>query len=426
MSKKDVDARKALEILHDASLDLRAVAERLGVSAAAADEARCLADEMLTAEIDAILAMPPVLGRALLWSAAAAGRQDVLAEAAALGEKEVQREAKRVAHNLKLKGVAVALPQKPAEPPRPAPAADAAEPPVFLTSLDASGERAVFWTRSLPGRGIELAQVVVSDERGIVDLVIAELSRKRFRELAEELPRKGGVTIREVRREDARVVLDRARCAAREIGQVPANFPAWAAQVLGPAPAQAPSPLAPRGDGQPLGDPAVLGELVAESAELYAEPELARWAPPEDALRACALQIETAATSSLYVDDAQRAEGVRVALERCADAFFDERRRASWAARLLDTGRLFEETGRAHAAKIAAATARMLAAGAPAASIPFAGELFGRLFLRARQAARKASEEPALLLPEDVRREAAEAQAQPGEHVTPGGLILPD
>ena len=31
-------------------------------------------------------------------------------------------------------------------------AAPAAEPPVFLSSLDANGERAVFWTRSLPGR----------------------------------------------------------------------------------------------------------------------------------------------------------------------------------------------------------------------------------------------------------------------------------
>jgi hypothetical protein len=415
-----------LEILHDDTLDLRAVAERLGVSPEAVDEARCLSHEMDVAEIDAILAMPPVLGRALLWSAAGASRPDVIAEAAIAGDKEVQREAKRIAHNLKHKGVAIALPQKAAEPPRAAPSAESAEPPVFLSSLDANGERAVFWTRSLPGRGIELAQVVVSDERGILDLLLGELSRKRFRELVEELPRKGGVTIREVPRSDALVVLHRARCAARETGQVPANFPAWAAQVLGPAPAEAPAPLAPKGEGQPLGDAAVLGELVAESAVLYDEPELARWAPAEDALRACALAVESASTSPIYVDDDQRAEGLRAAIDRCADTFFDGRRRALWAARLLDTGRLFEETGRTHAAKIAAAAARMLAAGAPVGSVPFATELFARLFLRARPAARKAPDAPSLLLPEDVRREAALAEAQPGEHVTPAGVIVPD
>ncbi len=424
MSKKDVDARRALEILNDGTLDLRAVAERLDVSPPAVDEARCLAAEMEAAETDAILAMPSVLGRALLWSAIAAGRHDVLAAAASDGDKEVQREAKRIAHNLKLKGVAIELPQKAAEAPRPAAAPESTEPPVFLSSLDTNGERAVFWTRNLPGRGIELAQVVVSDERGIVDLLLGELSRKRFRELVEELPRKGGVTIREVSRGDARVALDRARCAARTSGNVPANFPAWAAQVLGPAPAEAPPPLAPRGEGQPLPDPAVLGELVAESAELYAEPELARWAPTEDAVRSCGVSIEAAATSTIYVDDVQRAEGVHAAIERCAEAFFDTRRRALWAARLLDTGLLFEETGRTHAAKMAAATARMLAAGAPVSAIPFATELFGKLFLRARP--RKPARAGSLVLPGDLEHEAAESAAQAGEHVSPGGVILPD
>lgn len=388
MSKKDVDARRALEILRDANLDLRAVAERLGVSPEAVDEARCLVDEIEQAETDAILALPPVLGRAALWAAVPAGRQDVLAEAAAVGEKEVQREAKRIAHNLKLKGVELALPQRQPEPVRPAvePAA-AAEPPVFLSSLDANGERAVFWTRNVPGRGIELAQLVVSDERGIVDLLLGELSRKRFRELVEELPRKGGVTIREVSREDARTVIDRARWAARASGQVPAHFPAWAAQVLGPAPAEPPPPLGPRGEGQPLPDPAVLGELVAESAELFAEPELARWAPGEEALWSCAAALEQAATSEPWVDDAQRERGIRDAIEGCAERFFDERRRSIWSARLLDTARLFEETGRTHAAKIAAATAQALAAGTPAAGIPFCSQLFARLFRRSRGAA---------------------------------------
>lgn len=431
MSKKaDLDARKALEILQDAALSLRDVADKLGVSTAAVDEARCLADEIPTAESDAILAMPPVLGRALLWAACNANRHDVLAEACGAGDKEIQREARRIAHNLKLKGVSVALPAKPAEAPRPAPATEAAaEPPVYLSSLDTFGERAVFWTRNLPGRGVELAQLVVSDDRGIIDLLIGEMSRKRFREMVEELPRRGAVTIREVSRADARTVLDRARVAAREGGEAPAHFPAWAAQVLGPAPTEAPAPLAPRAEGRPLEDPAVLGELLADSASLLEEPELARWAPDEEAIRSCAAAVEAVATSPLYLagpmGDAQREEAILAAIDRAADAWFSPRRRASFAARLLDTGLLFEQTDRAHGAKVASATARVLAAGTPAAQIPFARELFTRLFRRARAAAPPAPSASSVLVANEPNEPEAPT-AGPGERVTAGGLIVPE
>jgi hypothetical protein len=134
--------------------------------------------------------------------------------------------------------------------------------------------------------------------------------------------------------------------------------------------------------------------------------------------------VESAATSTIYVDEAQRADGVRAAIERCADTFFDGRRRALWAARLLDTGLLFEETGRTHASRIAGATARMLAADAPVTAIPFATELFGRLFLRSQPAARPAVAAGSLVLPGDLREETA---AQSGdEQVTPEGVIVPD
>lgn len=380
MSKKDVDARKALEILRDPALELPAAAERLGASRAATDEARCLVEEIAEAETDAILAMPPVLGRALLWAASAAGRHDVLCAAAEEGDKELQREVKRIAHVLKQRGVELELPtRQAATPPVPQEAA-VQEPPVFLSSIDPAGERAVFWTRPLPGRGVEMAQLVVSDRRGIVDLLVAELSRKRFRELLEELPRRGEVTIYEASRQDARQVIDRARVIARDEGRMPAHFPAWAAQVFGPAPAEMPPPLEPVAEGAPLRDPAVLSELVSESITLFSEPEIARWVPPESALRSCALEVETAAGSSLYVDEAQREAGITAAIERCATTHFDEEARRLWSARLRDMGRLLEATERPHAAKIAAATAAALTAGEAAASIPFCVAFFARLF----------------------------------------------
>src|SRR5690606_28507828 len=76
----------------------------------------------------------------------------------------------------------------------------------------------------------------------------------------------------------------------------------------------------------------------------------------------------------------QREEAVAAVVEREAAAYFDERQRGLFAAFLLDTARLFELTGRHQQARIAAATARMLASGASVERIPFCSQLFARLF----------------------------------------------
>ncbi|HEY0839885.1 MAG TPA: hypothetical protein VGD74_06845 [Vulgatibacter sp.] len=388
MTKRaELDARRVLELLLQPGTTPASLAPKLGASPEAIDEARCLADEIATAEIDAILAMPPVLGRALLRAASQIGRHEVLVEAAAQGDKDLQREAKRLAHALKQQGVSLALPGKPAAQPKPVAEAPAsAEPPVFLSSLDGQGERAVFWTRNLPGRGVELAQVVVSDDRGILDFLVADLSRKRFRELADDLPRRGEVTIREVRRDQAARAIDRARVAAREGGECPGTFPAWAAQVLGPVPGEAPPPLSPVSEGMAPSDPAESRALVAGSASLLDEPELARWRPEVHAMRKLALRLDEVGTSPLFLGgaagDVQRNEAAEATIDREAEEYFDERRRGLYAGWLLDTAHLFEATGRIERSRQAAATARMLASGAAVPEIPFCRELFARVFAR--------------------------------------------
>jgi hypothetical protein len=387
MSRKpDLDTKRVLELLKDGTGTPKDVAARLGASPEAVDEARCLLEEIGSAESDAILAMPPVLARALLRAAALAGRHEVLLEAASATDRELQREARRIAHALEQRGVKVELPAKAREEvaPRSAEPAPAADLPVFLSSLDPAGERAVFWSRALPGRGVELTQLLVG-ERGVMEMAEGEMSRRRFRELSRELPRRGVVTIVEVPRAVGRVVIDRARVAGRDGGEIPARFTPWAAQVLGPVPADAPPPLRPEGEGRP--PPEELGALARRSAELLDVPELKNWLPDdENALRACALAVEEANRSQLYLEgelgESQRADALAAAVERAVEGYFDERRRSTYAARLLDMGWLLERTGRIEPARIAAAAAQALAAGAPLAAIPLCRELFARVFLR--------------------------------------------
>ena len=57
--------------------------------------------------------------------------------------------------------------------------------------MDGRGERAIWLPRSLPGRGVEVAQAILSDDRGLMELQVGMLSRKEWRALAKDLAERG-------------------------------------------------------------------------------------------------------------------------------------------------------------------------------------------------------------------------------------------
>ncbi len=321
MAKKgDVEPKRMLELLRDTTQSPAQLAERCDASAPACDEARALVEELETAEPDAILALPKVLGRAVLRAAAAAGRMDVLQAAATDGDKEQQREAKRLAFGLGRQGVEVALPSS--EPVAPiAPIAAAPDPsPCFLGPIDGRGERVAIWTRSLAGRGLEVTHLWLSDRRGVVDCAIGEMSKKRFRDWIESA-RAGDETLQELDREIVRVAIDRSRVVARDRGSPPVSFTSWAPQVLGPVPATPPPGLRPDAASGSSHERCL---AVLSGAELLAAPELRFWGPPFDAVErlAAALAAPDAPDALLHelVGEWRRQVGDALLAERLRDA----------------------------------------------------------------------------------------------------------
>jgi hypothetical protein len=367
-----MDARRVLQLLEDEEKAPAAVGEALGASREAVDEARCLLEEIASAEVDAILAMPPPLARGLLRAAGEAGRHDVLQDAVLHGSKELQKEAKRVAHHLRVQGREVALPAKPPPAPAPAPPAEP-ELPVFLSVADPAGQRLLVWSRPLAGRGVEVAEIVASDQ-GVVYLRLGDMPRKKLRELARGLPQ-GQAPVVALPREEVRRVLDRVRHAIRAGGRCPPEFPSWALQAVGPLPEAPPAPLRPVGEGIPPDDPAARASLAADSGALFDEVELMGWLPDEGLLRQIALRVDEARSSPLYLPgqqgEAQREEAVEAAIEREIGRFFDQAQRAAFATRLLEAARLLEAGGKVEQARVAAATAIRLEEGAPTQEVPF-------------------------------------------------------
>src|SRR6266511_810844 len=229
-----LDTDRVLEMLRDPNVESRDVAAAAGVSREEAARAARVVLGIAKASPEETTTLPAPLALAAARAALAAGRADVLAALATHAAKEVAKEAKRGLHLLQSRGVAVP------EPPRaPAPApAIAPEPPLpaYATAIDGQGERAVWLPRVVPGKGVEIAQAVLSDVHGLLELQVGVIGRKERRALVKGLVEKGAAMgVGEIDRARAASLVAAARAQNDRSGRrVPEGADLWLAQ-LGPA-----------------------------------------------------------------------------------------------------------------------------------------------------------------------------------------------
>src|SRR5512146_2438674 len=180
-----LDTDRLLAMLRDANVESRDVAAAAGVPREEAGRASRLLLGIAKAKPEEVATLPAPLAAALARAALAAGRADLLAALSVHSGKEVAKEAKRALHVLKSRGVAVPEPPRPAAPP-PATAPEAPLP-AYASAIDGHGERALWLPRALPGKGVEVAQAVISDERGLLELQLRTLGRKEWRMFAKDI-----------------------------------------------------------------------------------------------------------------------------------------------------------------------------------------------------------------------------------------------
>ncbi len=347
-------------------LQTEAVAQTAGL---AGPDAREVAAE--------IAALPPMLSLALVHAAGRASRQEVLVELATAPDRALAKEAKRELQKLKQRGVQVQELRPQGESVlRPLPEGEA--PSCYVSSIDAYGERAIWWTR--PARqGVELVQVVVSDQKGILAAEALALSRRSWREFEKKLPRQDVVASAEVPKDHARQLIAEAEAVGARNGFSPPPHYGDALRVLGPAPETAPP--SPGLSVAVADEPA----RARDGAMLFDDPLFSSWIPGEEELRRFALRMDEVSTSQLYIDDAQRQQGFERAAEETASAWFTPERRALYARRLVEMAHVLASLGRSDAAEIAVAVSRALEKDA---ANPFCRALFTHA-LRGRYAADK-------------------------------------
>jgi hypothetical protein len=372
----NLDPEQLLALLRDPNVESQEIAVRAGVAREEAGRAARLLMVLAKAKPEEVATLPGPLALALVRAAFALPRIELLTALAGHAEKDVVKEAKRCLHVLRTRGVAVPELARPAAPAPPPPPAEA--PLLAMAStVDGHGERVVWHPRALPGRGIEVAQAVLSDERGLLSLQVGVVGRKEWRAYARGILERGqSFGVVEIPRERAHALVAEARQANERTGQrVPDGCDLWLNQ-LGPAPAvPAPAPLPPL-------DEAAEAAALAASGSLHERPLFKGWVAEEDYLRRLAGKLDEVQVSPLYIDEQQRSAQLDRVIADAVEEYLDASRREKLARRLALAAEHLTQAGDAAAAGQAAAVARALTAGKPGATIPFVRGLVEKAFPR--------------------------------------------
>jgi hypothetical protein len=421
MATPNLGTEECLALLRDASLRPESIAEEMECAGehpptpADIAAARSLLDELgaappepaeagkqAAAVAKGIDQLPEVLALSMLRAAGASGRQDVLREVAIGSAKALAKEAKRELQRLKQQGVKVEdLARAGAPILRPQPEAESAA--CYASSIDAYGERAVWYAKS-SRVGVEVVQAVISDIRGILAVDALGLSRRSWREFVKRMPRQSVVTTVEIPRDHARALIAEAAEQGARNGFTPAQGYHEAVAMLGP-----PRDLLPpqQLDFGPGGEES----YALAGAKLFEDSLFSAWIPEEDALRAFSLKVEEIARSQLYVDEAQRAAAFDRAAGEASVAYFTPQRLARYARRLAEMARVLEAAGQPEEARICLAASRRLLQEGEEGN-PFCRALFAHALGPLRRAQ------------EQAQAEEAGALAQPSLQAAPQGTLV--
>lgn len=374
----------------------------------AVEQARTLAKDPATAAREAVEALPPTLAEAILEGAVLAG-STVLPEALSQSSvKPLAKAAKKALYRLRSKGVAVAEAPRPAPEPTPAPAPEALS--CLVTSVTTEGKRGLLIGRLLRGAGIEAAQVVFSDELGVLELTLSEATRggyrKRIKEATEPL------YAIEISREEAVTMLGEAAALnLRTRTPFPRDMePALRHYGVTPATTE---PTVPTPEPEDV-------KGVLEGHTLHESMEIADWLPPEPEVRKLVQKLEEITHSPLALSGLQREEQMFQAARSLARAFFTPERRKLYGLRLWRMADFFERTNRAHLAPVARAEARRLFHGPEEPFSRFAERLFEKIIPLSGATA----PHPGTPSEAPSPRSASPSPAS-SERRSPGGLILP-
>jgi hypothetical protein len=314
-------------------------------------------------------------------------------------DKDVKKEAKRILHRLRSRGLQVELPEQAAGSVL-SRAVQAEEKPLacFLSPITGAGNQMILMARYTHG-GVAVHQAELNDVEGLTQFAGGTIGRNRYRQMSQEMASDPTGQLLEISYEEARWHLAQSVERCRTAGKALPKEYLEASGDLGEVQAAAASPTpAERFPADGLADRVALLERAPELLEL---PEFGDWLPDEETIQAIDEKIKQVEASQLTINDQQRIDQVQRIIDGGVDLMLaDEDKRRRYHNRLLEAAVYLDRTGQPDRAALAAAAAWQLL---DEDFQPSQSQLFGQLFLKIFRSAEEivANMAPAGQPPED-------------------------
>lgn len=288
---------------------------------------------------------------------------------------------------------------------------------------DGSGTHMVILAARRQSGKLYVVHTTMQEDVGIRDVRALEMSRSQLKSSFDESARRMGYSPAVVPVEWARARVAKSRAENAKTGAiVPLGLDSHT-EVLGPAPDQMPAhPVDAAKLELPTG-----AQVVLASAELHREPELGGWLPAGPAVQELLIEVgQKLATSGGAEQDPEKVDNaVKEGLDNATDRFFTPEIRERLAERMKDAAvSILTRVGRERAADVMAVAQAVVSAGlitSPPRDIPFL-----RGFFQKALAIIASQQGGQLSIPVPVADPSgAPAGAQPGDKVSPGGIVLP-
>jgi hypothetical protein len=284
--------------------------------------------------------------------------------------KSLRREIHRSLYKLSQKGVRT---ERPAQE-QTRPVLTPIEPEGYLSSMDGHGDRLVWLIKPKVGGGLHYLSALVNEPEGMRYVEGAEVTRKGFRLMRQDLSDRHQITMLEApwRYCDALMSEGYERATARE-GKEIESYPALRSHLIS-------TPAQPVAVPLPANlDPEVITadeSLLATSVQLFEEPQLQRWLLDHDQAHAYIDQIAQAQESPLVLNRYQQQDRIQTIIEKAISEVFSAENSLSYARRLEEVTLHLAASGRLEAAKRALAVALALKRSERGGKgIPFCEEL---------------------------------------------------
>jgi hypothetical protein len=284
--------------------------------------------------------------------------------------KSLRREIHRSLYKLSQKGVQT---ERPAQE-QTRPVLTPIEPEGYLSSMDGHGDRLVWLIKPKVGGGLHYLSALVNEPEGMRYVEGAEVTRKGFRLMRQDLSDRHQITMLEApwRYCDALMFEGYERATARE-GKEVESYPALRSHLISTPAQPVAVPLPANLDPEAI---TADESLLATSVQLFEEPQLQRWLLNHDQAHAYIDQIAQAQESPLVLNRYQQQDRIQTIIEKAISEVFSAENSLSYARRLEEVTLHLAASGRLEAAKRALAVALALKRSEHGGKgIPFCEEL---------------------------------------------------